>query len=162
MNHTLVEARYVAGESLIRLGRPGEELPLLQRLGRRGMTDPVYAAAWGTALMSQDQAEAALPLLRRAVADSVVGRNPLLHYEIGLGYAQQQRFVAAKGAFQNALALDPGYYEAWIKLAGACAMTGDPAGRDLALARAAALPQAQPAVIAELRKQLSAMSAKPR
>ena len=59
----------------------------------------------------------------------------------------------AAGAFERTVALDPAFYDGWLRLALARHGLGDASGRDAALARAASLPEAGDGRVAALRRQ---------
>ncbi len=67
-----------------------------------------------------------------------------VHYNLGLLYAQQRRWVLARQALLDAVRLEPGFIEARLQAAHACHVCGDNSGEESMLAGAADWP-AQPA-----------------
>jgi Flp pilus assembly protein TadD len=77
-------------------------------------------------------------------ATGLAPRNADVHYNLGLLYAQQQRWVLARQALLDAAQLEPGFIEARLQAAHACHICGDNSGEEAMLAGAADWPP-QPA-----------------
>ena len=79
-----------------------------------------------------------------------------LENALGVANAAVGRPGEARAAFERTLALDPAYYDGWLRLARACHELGDRRARDAALGRAAALPEARDGRAAALARVLAA------
>ena len=112
---------------------------------------PGVEALRGQLLLIQGRSDAALPLLEHAAL--WVNDDPALLYALGNASLLEGRAIEAAGAFERTVALDPAYYDGWLRLALARHGLGDGPGRDAALARAAALPEAGDGRVAALRRQ---------
>ncbi|WP_266180627.1 tetratricopeptide repeat-containing sulfotransferase family protein [Dyella humicola] len=77
-------------------------------------------------------------------ATGLAPQNADVHYNLGLLYAQQQRWVLARQALLDAVRLEPGFIEARLQAAHACHVCGDNSGEESMLAGAADWPP-QPA-----------------
>jgi tetratricopeptide (TPR) repeat protein len=153
---TLREAALARGKALMELGRSAEAGAVLESLLRQSPGDPGVERHWGRWLLLQGRAAEALPYLEEVARDPEAARDAEVQYEIGMARAQLGRLVEARSAFARAIDLDPGHYDAWLRLALACFAVGDAAGGEAALARAAALPQAADGRVEKLRRQIAA------
>lgn len=77
-------------------------------------------------------------------ATGLAPHNADVHYNLGLLYAQQQRWVLARQALLDAAQLEPGFIEARLQAAHACHICGDNSGEEAMLAGATEWPP-QPA-----------------
>ncbi len=158
---TMREAALARGKALMELGRMPEAGAALETLWRQSPDDPGAARHWARWLLLEGRAAEALPLLEEATRDPGAALDPGIQYEIGMARAQLGRVGAARTAFARAVELDPGDYEAWLRLALASYTVGDAAGGAAALARAAALPQAADGRVEELRRRVAAAPVSP-
>jgi len=149
-----VEARLVRGKALMETGRRAEARVMLEPLVEVEPTNLGIAAEWGRWLMLEGRPVEALPFLTRALASPLYEGNAELHYELGLARAQTRSMAEASAEFTRAVTLDPGHYDAWLRLALISHVLGDTAARDRALARAAVLPQSSDGRLEALRHQM--------
>ena len=77
-------------------------------------------------------------------ATGLAPQNADVHYNLGLLYAQQQRWLPARRALLDAVQLEPGFIEARLQAAHACHVCGDNSGEEAMLVGAADWPP-QPA-----------------
>ncbi len=77
-------------------------------------------------------------------ATGLAPQNADVHYNLGLLYAQQQRWVPARRALLDAVQIEPGFIEARLQAAHACHVCGDNGGEEAMLTGAATWPP-QPA-----------------
>lgn len=150
------EAALARGKALMELKRFPEAGVVLESLLRRSPGDRGIERHWGRFLLLQGRASEALGFLEDAARDPEATRDAEIQYEIGMARAQLGRVSEARSAFARAVTLDPGYYDAWLRLALASYTVGDAAGGAAALARAAALPQAVDGRAEQLRRQVAA------
>ena len=153
---SLNEAALARGKALLELKRFPEAGAVLESLQRKSPGDHGVERHWGRWLLLQGRASEALPFLEAALQDPEAARDAGIQYEIGMARAQLGRVADARTAFATAVGLEPGYYDAWLRLALASFTIGDAAGGNAALARAAALPQAADGRVELLRRQLAA------
>ena len=90
------------------------------------------------------RAEQAIPLYQAAVARNP--RQPALHNNLATALMTTQQLGAAEHHFRQTLALDPGFFQAWLHLGRVLAATGRPAEAREALQRAAVLRPDDPRV----------------
>ncbi|WP_445144742.1 tetratricopeptide repeat-containing sulfotransferase family protein [Dyella sp. Tek66A03] len=77
-------------------------------------------------------------------ATGLAPQNADVHYNLGLLYAQQQRWVLARRALLDAVQIEPGFIEARLQAAHACHVCGDNSDEEAMLTGAADWPP-QPA-----------------
>ncbi len=147
-----LNGRLLRATALLRLRRPDDALRTLAPVRALREHFPPYDGAWGQALMMLGRTAEAIPYLESAAR--WIPDDADLSFALATAYSRERRFADARGAYQRTLEIDPGYYDAWLRLALACQLTGDVAGRDQALARAAALPQASDGRVEALRREL--------
>ncbi len=150
------EAGLIRGTALSQKGRFTEAAVELEPLARRMPADAGVQAEWGRCLLELGRPAEALSALERARSDRVISENPEFHDALGQALSRLGRGREARAEFLRAVDLAPGYLDAWLDLARASATLGDRAGRDEALARATAIPGADAARIAVLRRELDA------
>jgi tetratricopeptide (TPR) repeat protein len=134
----LLGARVLHAAALTRLGRLPEAGEELDRLAREYPGHPEVATIQGQYLVAAGRPAEAVPLLEGAAV--LLPDEPSLWDALGLASALVGRREEARAAFERVVAITPGYLEGWVRLAAACQQLGDAAGRDRALASAAALP----------------------
>lgn len=156
---TLREGGLARGKALTELKRYDEAEAEFEHLARQDPDDPGVQRHWGRCLLLQGRASEALAQLERAAQDPEASRDAEVHYELAMARAQMRQMPGAREAFARAVELDPGHYDAWLRLALASFALGDPAGYEAALARAAALPQAADGRVEQLRRQVAAAAA---
>jgi tetratricopeptide (TPR) repeat protein len=147
------EPRLQRVAALLGLGRWDEARADLERL--RSGAAPVAAqeALWGQYLVAAGRADEARAAL--AAAGARFPHDPDLAYTRGIAEAASDRPREAAAAFERAVELKPGHYDAWLQLAIARALTEDRAGARAALARAARLPGAADGRAAALERMLA-------
>jgi len=119
-----------------------EAMATFRRLVQR---KPDAAEYWNNLAVVARQlgdAEAAEDALRRAVI--LAPQEAQIHYNLGLLYAEQQRWLQAREALLDAVALVPGFIDARLQAAHACFASGDHRGEQDMLEGAADWPP-QPA-----------------
>jgi Flp pilus assembly protein TadD, contains TPR repeats len=128
-----------AQQSSLRLD---DALATFQRLVRRNPETPEY---WNNlsvvARQTGDLAMAEHALLQ---AVELAPQEAQIHYNLGLLYAQQQRWLQARQAMLNAVQLVPAFIDARLQAAYACHVCGDNNGEEDMLAGAVDWPP-QPA-----------------
>ncbi|MBI5709734.1 MAG: hypothetical protein HZC42_05415 [Candidatus Eisenbacteria bacterium] len=153
LDSLLLEPRLARATALLRLGRVATAQAALERLWVEAPGDPAVGSLLGQALARQRRPAEAVPLLedaaRRAPGD------PDLQFALGMAAGALGRLPAARAAFEAAVRADSGFYDAWLRLALACALLRDTEARDRALARAAACPEARDGRAADLRRRLA-------
>src|SRR5439155_3103594 len=117
LNPSYTPARLLEGETLLRMGRVEEAATRLQALAIDSPGVGAYQAAWGRALLQLNRAAEALPILERSLDDPKIRPDADVHYQIGLARAQLGQMREALGDFERAVALDPGHYDAWLRVA---------------------------------------------
>ena len=151
---TLHTARLLRALAMLRLGRVEEAGAELGRLRASHPADHETAAVWGQYLIVAGRAAEALPVLEGAATG--LERDPGAWDALGFAYVNAGRFEQARDAFARTVAIQPGYLEGWMRLAGACQRLGDVAGRERALDAAARLPGG-PERVALMRRRLEAL-----
>ncbi|RAO74725.1 tetratricopeptide repeat-containing sulfotransferase family protein [Dyella jiangningensis] len=119
-----------------------EAMATFRRLVQR---KPAAAEYWNNLAVVARQlgdADAAEDALRRAVA--LAPQEAQIHYNLGLLYAEQQRWMQAREALLDAVALVPAFIDARLQAAHACYACGDHRGEQEMLQGAADWPP-QPA-----------------
>jgi len=154
-----MEPQVSRARALLRLSRYDEARAALEPLLARLPGNPFVESAWGQYLVGRGDFAAALPYLERAAA--MIREDPDLDYAHGLASARLQRVAEAREAFQRAVDGDPTLYDGWLRLAVACHLMGDTAARDLALQRAAVLPQAADGRVEAARRNFAAPAPRP-
>jgi predicted Zn-dependent protease len=149
------EVALVRGTALARLGRYREAAVELEPLGRLMPDDAGIQAEWGRCLFYLGRNAEALAALDRAHANASISMNPEFHFVLGQALARAGERREARSALERAVDLEPAFEEGWLELARACDALGDGTGRDQALARAAALPDAHRDAIDSLRRGLA-------
>jgi tetratricopeptide (TPR) repeat protein len=134
----LMTAQLLRAVALLHTRRLDEAGRILEPLRRQYPGHPEVGTVWGQYLLATGRNAEALPVLESAVA--LLPGEPSLWDAIGVANLRLGRRREARAAFERTVALAPGYLDGWLRLAGACQMLGDPAGREQALARAALLP----------------------
>lgn len=151
---SLHTARLLRALATLRLGRIDEAGAELARLRASHPADHETAAVWGQYLIAAGRATEALPVLETAAAG--LERDPGVWDALGFAYVGAGRFAEARDAFARTVAIQPGYLEGWMRLAGASQRLGDDDGRERALAAAARLPGGAERV-ALMRRRLEAV-----
>src|SRR5439155_21772957 len=85
-----------------------------------------------------------------------VSDDPSLDFALGTVRFQSGDLPGARLALEQTVALEPGFYEGWLRLALVCQAAGDPEARERALARAASLPEARDGRVERMRMLLRA------
>lgn len=102
---------------------------------------PAVAEYWNNlavvARQLGDLAEAEQALMRAA---ALAPQEAQIHYNLGLLYAQQQRWLPARDALLEAVRLVPAFVDARLQAAYACHVCGDNSGEDAMLEEAEAWP----------------------
>lgn len=148
-----IQERTIRALALARLGRVDEARAALDGLRAASPGSPFVESAWGQFLLLQDRPDQALPFLEHA--QRYLPGDAQLEFSLGVASAVMKDMPQAIAAFERAVAASPAHYQAWMMLAVACHEVGDAAGRDRALARASALPQARDGKAEALRRRLS-------
>lgn len=149
-----MNARLLKAAALLRLQRPAEALATLAPIRALRPGYPVLEGAYGQALLALGRTDEALGPLEHA--ERWTHDDADLSFALATAYVRGQRWADARRLFTETVTIDPGYYDAWLRLATTCQLAGDAAGRDAALARAAALPQASDGRVEALRRELLA------
>lgn len=154
LDPTLIEPRIANATALLRLGRLDEAQQAIAGLQTLVPGNPMVAGLEGQRLLTLRRPEEAQPLLE--LATRWVKDDPDLWYALGMTHAYRRELPGARAAFTECVRVDPQLYDGWLRLATACHLLGDDAGRDAALSHAAALPDAADGRVAELRARLDA------
>lgn len=154
LDPTLVEPRLTRSIALLRLGRMDEAEQSITALRAAMPDNPTVLGLEGQRLMVLRRPAEALPFLRRAA--EYTHDDPDLYYALGLASAMTGDVPAARTAFADCVRIEPGLCDGWMRLATACHVLGDVAGRDAALARAEALPEAADGRVEALRRRFLA------
>lgn len=145
------DAQVFEATALVRLRRFEEAEAALRAMLARRPGDPDVAAVWGQYLLLAGRLGEALPYLEHAARWKTDDAS--LEYALGVASDALGRPAQARAAFERTLALDPRYYDGWLRLARACHELGDAAARDAALERAARLPESGDGRVARLRAE---------
>jgi predicted Zn-dependent protease len=145
------EARLMEAAALLRLRRLDEATARIERLAADRPGEPSVESLWGQLLLLEGRSAEALTHLERAARWS--RDDPSLSFALGQASLLAGRPPEARDAFARTVELDPRYYDAWLRLATACHLLGDSAGRERALERAAALPDARDGRAQALRRE---------
>jgi predicted Zn-dependent protease len=135
------------------MGRAEEACAALAPLLARHAEDPELIGLWGQALLVGHRGDEALPYLERA--ERALKNDADLEFALGLAHGSRGEFAAARDALARAVAIDPTFYEGWLRLAQASHLAGDAGTRERALARADALPESRDGRAAALRARLA-------
>lgn len=119
-----------------------EALSTFQRLVRRNPRAPEYWNNLSIVARQLGDLDGAEHALLQAV--SLAPQEAQVHYNLGLLYAQQQRWLQARLALLDAVQLVPGFIDARLQAAYACHRCGDNQGEEAMLAGVEEWP-AQPA-----------------
>ncbi len=136
----LLQARMLRATALLRSGQVAAAGEEIARLRSSAPNDPQVGSLEGQWQLMRGEYAEAQPRLEAATR--WVRDDADLWYALGMADARLQRVPEARDAFAQAVRVEPDFYEGWLRLATACHLLGDVAGRDGALARAAALPDA--------------------
>jgi len=123
-------------------GRLHEALPLFTRLTERQPRTFEYWNNLGLAAREAGDTQTAERALQRAL--TLASHQADVHYNLGLLYLQQQRWLAARESLLEAVRLAPDFIEARLQAAHACHVCGDNTGEETMLENAANWPP-QPA-----------------
>jgi len=151
LDPTLVEPRLSRSMALLRLGRMDEAAEAIAALRAAMPDNPTVLGLEGQRLLMLRQPREALPWLRRAA--EYTHDDADLYYALGLASAVTGDVPAARAAFAECVRVDPALCDGWMRLATACHLLGDAPGRDAALARAEALPEAADGRVEALRRR---------
>ncbi len=154
MDPRRLQARRLQATALLRLGRTEEGRRVLEAILAEVPGEPRAEALLGEVKMTEGKFAEARPLLERA--STWVNDDPSLWFTLGTARLQTQDLPGARAALEQAVRLEPGYYDGWLRLALVCAVQGDAAARDQCLARAAGLPEARDGRVDQVRKLLAA------
>ncbi len=119
-----------------------EALGTFQRLVRRNPHLPEYWNNLSVVARQLGDLDTAEHALQQALA--LAPQEAQIHYNLGLLYAQQQRWLQARQALLDAVQLVPGFVDARLQAAYACHRCGDNQGEEAMLAGVEAWPP-QPA-----------------
>lgn len=156
LDPTLIEPRLARATALLRTGRAAAAAEAIEALHRAIPDNPTVLGLQGQQFLAMRRPADALPYLERATR--WLHDDADLYYALGAAYAMQNQLPPAREAFANAVRIEPSLYDGWLKLATACHLLGDTAGRDAALARARALPESADGRAAALAARLVATS----
>jgi protein O-mannosyl-transferase len=134
------QAQLLRATALLRLRRLDLADSALTALLAARPADPAIEGIWGQLLLVRGETAAAIPFLDRAAHWNQDDAS--VSYALGVACQIERRWPEALAAFQRTVAIDPVYYEAWLRLSVSAHESGDPATRDQALATARALPEA--------------------
>ena len=148
------DARLLQITAQMRLGRVAEAEPRLRRLMSDEPGEPHAESLWGQLLMLRGEDAEALPYLTRA--HRWFPDDASLEFALGTVELRLRQPAEARAALERTVALAPGFYEGWLRLAMASALTGDLPAAARALDRAAALPGASDGRVEQLRAALAA------
>ncbi|AIF46758.1 tetratricopeptide repeat-containing sulfotransferase family protein [Dyella japonica] len=123
-------------------GQLQDALDSFQRLVRRHPQVPEYWNNLSVVARQLGDLESAEHALLQA--RTLAPQEAQVHYNLGLLYAQQQRWLQARHALLDAVQLIPGFVDARLQAAHACHQCGDNQGEEAMLAGAATWPP-QPA-----------------
>ena len=123
-------------------GRFAAALGTFRTLNARRPQIPAYWNNLGIVARQAGDPAGAEAALRQAIA--LAPGNAETHYNLGLLYAQQQRWLLARETLLHAVQLAPDFVEARLQAAHACHVCGDTRGAELSLDGAADWPP-QPA-----------------
>lgn len=138
--------------ALARLGRAEDAVASARDLDARHPTEAAARGALGVALLAHGDAARAVPALRAASEQLLDDAG--LAWDLGRAALATGDVPLARVAFERAVVASPGFYEAWLGVADMRARSGDRAGAEVALARAAALPGAQDGRVELLRERI--------
>lgn len=134
------DAMLLEALALQRLGRWSEASTVAVDLYRRFPGDVGVQEAWGRQMLVEGRARELAAELERTIPQQLDQAGP---FELlGEAHARLGEWTLARQAFQRSVTLGPDRYEAWLGLAGACALAGDRAGAAAALQNAVRLPGA--------------------
>jgi len=156
LDPTLIEPRLARATALLRMGRMAETEAALAELRALVPDNPMLHSLEGQRLLTLRRPAEALPPLIEAAR--WLHDDADLAYALGVAYAMGNNVPAARAEFADAVRVEPEMYDGWLRLATACHLLGDAGGRDAALARAAALPEAADGRVAALRSRLLALA----
>ncbi len=138
--------------ALVQLARAKEALGAAEELEARHPDAPAALGALGVARFANGDAAGAVPPLREASAHLLDDAG--LAWDLGRAAIAVNDVALAREAFERAVTAAPAFYEAWLGVADTRARTGDRAGAEQALARAAALPGAADGRVEMLRSRI--------
>jgi tetratricopeptide (TPR) repeat protein len=147
------DARVLEITAQMRLGRLDEAETRLRRLMSEEPGEPHAESLWGQLLMVRNRDEEALLYLTRATR--WITDDASLEFALGTVQLRQRRAPQARLALERTVELAPAFYEGWLRLAVARAVTGDLAGAAGAIDRAGALPEASDGRAERLRTLLA-------
>jgi protein O-mannosyl-transferase len=154
LDSLVLEPRIEHATALLRLGRLAEADAELDRLRSEVPGDPAVQALWGERLVMTGRGAQAEPVLADAARH--LPDDADLFWALGMARGDVRDAAGAEAAFRRALAVDPGFYDAWLRLATLAHLRGAAGTRDSALERAAALPQAADGRVELLRHRFAA------
>lgn len=153
------EAAHQAALALVNMGKPAESLPLFRQAEGAGPADPTILTDHGLALAQAGKPVEAIDKLLAALEK---GASPVARFNLGLVYAEANRFDDARAAFTQALADDPDLLPAKVALARLDLLIGDVAAArrhaEAALQQSALEPEAM-AIWAEAVQRSGAIDA---
>ena len=138
--------------ALVQLARAEEALVAARELEARHAGAPAALGALGVARLANGDAAGAIPPLSEASAHLLDDAG--LAWDLGRAAIAVQDVALAREAFERAVVAAPAFYEAWLGVADTRARTGDRAGAEQALVRAAALPGASDGRVELLRARI--------
>ncbi len=134
------QAQLLRATALVRLRRLEAADSTLSAMLAARPGDPAIEGVWGQLLLLRGEAAAAIPFLDRAARWNTDDAS--VSYALGVACQIERRWAEAQSAFQSTVAVDPRYYEAWLRLAVSAHESQDLATRERAIAAARALPEA--------------------
>lgn len=137
-----VTARFFHGFALLNLGRLDEAKGELEAYVARAPDESEAHFGLGLVALEQDRTQDAQREIERAIALAEAqgpgaDRQDLARYYARLAdvHLRHDRLEPARAALEKSIALNPGHYETWHKLARVLRRMGDAAGADRAQAR---------------------------